>query len=158
MSLLSQKIADAISAETGPGVLAVDDGAYQLTLQLRASNPDIGTSFHELTFGPVNPGHKTLDSLKSWADALVARITYLGEPLAVQEVDTVCEQVQIRSEKPSERIDKLTYYELLINAQGNANLRRFVFDKKTRQRETVPCSLNCETLERLAEDLVRTAG
>ena len=80
------------------------------------------------------------------------------EPLVVLEVDRIGTEVELRSAKPSVRESQLRYYELRLESSGAAHLRRVLFDRDTRTRSTVPCTLGAEALERLVEDFTATAA
>ncbi len=51
-----------------------------------------------------------------------------------------------------------SYYEVRLHGDGRLRLTRVAFDESARSRKTVPCVLTVEALERLADDLVATAG
>ncbi len=76
------------------------------------------------------------------------------EPLKVLEVNDHGGEVQLRSQSPTPRDERRTYYELRLLRQGKLQMERFAFDETTRQRQPIACQLTRETLERLADDIV----
>lgn len=152
---LSRKIAAALDAATGPGVVSAQDGPYTIALNVEQSGT-VGVSLVQLEFASQDHTDWTSDALKAWGDRIAARVTYLMEPLVVIEVDPVGGEVDLRSQSPTSRDGRRTYYEVRMNRQGALRLGRVAFDEQTRRRSTVPCQLTREVIERLADDLVAT--
>jgi hypothetical protein len=150
---LSQKIAGALANAQPPETFVLDDGRFLLALDTRATSP-IGAEVNSLEFGPVGDVDRSLsiDELKAWADRIVARVTYLMEPLVLVEADAEGVEVELRSKRPTPRDGHRSYYEVRLSRQGRARLVRFAFDDATRQRGQVPFQLTREVLERLADD------
>jgi len=92
-----------------------------------------------------------------WATAAAQRVSGLTEPLKVVEIDTARNQAQLRSNVPSQRGEKRSYYELLLSGIGHAVLRRFQTANGTSSRDQVAFAITHETLARLAADLARAA-
>lgn len=157
---LSQKIADALAKASGPYSPALpvtaDEGPHHLTLDVTLGGP-VGFSATDLLFQADGP-ERTIDELKDWADRVAARVTYLMEPLRVVEVDPVGAEVELRSAAPSQRKGVRAYYEVRLRRAGTLNLARVVFDDATRTRRDEPFQMTHEVIERLADDLVDTAG
>ena len=59
-------------------------------------------------------------SLRAWGDRLAARVTYLMEPLVVQEVDAEAGQAELRSQSPTPRADRRSFYEVRLRREGVA--------------------------------------
>jgi hypothetical protein len=64
----------------------------------------------------------------------------------------------MRSQAPTVRNGRRTYYEARLRGDGTLKLTRVVYDEATRNRQSVPCQMTVEVLERLADDLVACAG
>ena len=80
------------------------------------------------------------------------------EPLVVLEHDPIDNQVEIRSESPTHRSGRRTYYEVRLHPRGTLRLSRVSYDEATRRRQPAPCQLTREALERLADDLVASVA
>ena len=157
MTLLSQKIAAALEARPAQGALpckiSVAEGPLRLTLNLTAAGP-VGLAFDALEFATTDRTEWSPEALRSWADRIVARVTYLMEPLIVLEQDKVGGEVELRSQSPTPRQDRRSYYEVRLSPQGTLRLGRVAFDGTTRRRQPAPCQMTIEVLERLTDDLV----
>ncbi len=156
---LSQKIAAALAnAQTTAGPIAVDNGTHRLTLDTVVATT-VAAELNALQFEPIAAPRpdRTVDELKDWADRLVARVTYLMEPLVVFEVDAQGVQVEIRSQSPTPRAGLRSYFEVRLNRAAELRLLRLAYEDATRTRRQVPYQLTREVLERLADDLVATA-
>jgi hypothetical protein len=105
----------------------------------------------------------SMDELVHWAEWICGRVTYLLEPLQIIEVDRRNGIAMIRSKmprRPSERsksADRITYFEMLADRHHHASLRRYQFQRPTRQRGAVPFSLTHDQMDVLVEDLVESA-
>ena len=158
---LSRKIAAAVDECTAPleapREVTVEEGPSRLTLHLNAAGP-VGLAFDALDFATNSRPEWSPEALRGWGDRLTARLTYLMEPLIVLEHDPVENQVEIRSESPTHRSGRRTYYEVRLHARGTVRLSRVSYDEATRRRQPVPCQLTREALERLADDLVASVA
>jgi hypothetical protein len=156
---LSQKIVAALDAQPDVGVLpcdvAVTDRGHRLTLRLTSSGP-VGLAFDSLDFATDVRSHWSPEAIKTWGDRLAARVTYLMEPLVVQEQDELGGEVEIRSHAPTVRGDQRSYYQVRLGQPGAAHLSRVTFDESTRRRRPTPCQMTREVLERLVDDLITT--
>jgi hypothetical protein len=154
---LSRKIADAVdSLPTGgplPCLVEAEAGPTRLALNLTARGP-IGLAFDRLDYVRGDRGDLSPEALRGWGDRLAARLTYLMEPLVVLEVDAQAGEAELRSQAPTPRGDRRSYYEVRLRREGSLNLRRVAFDEQARRRQAVPCQMTLEVLERLADDLV----
>lgn len=155
MSLLSRKIADAVDKQPGPGEVTVAEGRHRISLQLTATSP-LGVALDALEY--IDEGATNLSSvaLRAWAKGLTERLTYLMEPLVLLELDDEAGVAELRSKVPSTRENARSYYEVRIDHAGTIRLRRITFDASDRRRNSVPCQLTREALERLVDDLVET--
>ena len=158
---LSRKIAAAVDEITAPleapREVTVEEGPNRLTLHLNAAGP-VGLAFDSLDFATTSRPEWSPEALRAWGDRLAARLTYLMEPLVVLEHDPIDNQVEIRSESPTHRSGRRTYYEVRLHPRGTLRLSRVSYDEATRRRQPAPCQLTREALERLADDLVASVA
>ncbi|AGA28877.1 hypothetical protein [Singulisphaera acidiphila] len=158
---LSQKIAAALDAlpdiDALPCPLTVEDVPHRLTLNLTAAGP-VGIAFDSLDFATAARSGWSSEDLKAWADRIASRVTYLMEPLVVLEHDKVGGEVELRSQAPTSRGDRRTYFEVRLHHQGRLKLLRIAVDEPSRQRHPTSCQMTREVLERLADDLVESVG
>ena len=153
---LSRKIADAVESLTAatemPLLVEAEAGAARLALNLTARGP-VGIAFDGLDYALADRRDLSADDLRKWGDRLAARLTYLMEPLVVLEVDAQAGEAALRSQAPTPRGDRRSFYEVRLRRQGSLHLQRIAFDETARRRQVVPCQMTVEVLERLADDL-----
>jgi len=158
---LSQKIAAALDARPENGALpcriTVEDEPNRLTLGLTASGP-VGMAFDRLNFATLARTDWSAEDLKAWADRIASRVTYLMEPLVVLEHDKVGGEVELRSQTPTPRGDRRSYFEVRLNHHGAMTLSRIAVDDTSRKRQPTLCQMTREVLERLTDDLVESVG
>ena len=97
------------------------------------------------------------DQLKSVAQQLSSRITYLLDPISPIEVDAEGCTVQMRSNPPHKEDGRTTYYELLVSRAGRITLERYERISKA-ERRTIPAEVTREVLLRLINDFSAAAG
>jgi hypothetical protein len=154
----SRKIDDAVKTFSPPGELDLDlDEGGSLSLSLTEAGP-VGVAFARLTFTAADRSERAPEALQAWADRLSARVTYLMEPLIVVEHDREAGAVAVRSQAPTVRNDRRTYYEVRLARHGTLTMTRMAYDESTRRRAPIPCQMTLEALERLADDLAACAG
>jgi hypothetical protein len=158
---LSKKIAAALDENTKayvlPCTVTVEDAPNKLTLHLTALDA-VGLAFSPMEFASSTREEWSAQALKDWADRLTKRVTYLMEPLKVIEVDPAGGEVQVRSQSPTPRAEKRSYYEMRLFKSGTLRMERFAYDEAARERRSVPCQLTREVLERLADDIAASVG
>jgi hypothetical protein len=158
---LSKKIAAALDENTRayalPCSVTIEEGPFRLTLHLTGLDT-VGVAFNSLEFAVTNRTEFSSEALRAWGERVAGRVRYLMEPLQVLEVDAQGGEVQIRSQSPTPRNEQRSYYELRLFRQGNLRMDRYAVDEATRQRRPIPCQLTREVLERLADDMVASAG
>ncbi len=156
---LSQKIAaavdDLVQNQAPPSAIQVEDGPYRLEIPVGQASP-VGIDCRGFRFAASDRAERSLDDLKAWGNRLAKRVTYLMEPLAVQEADPVGGEVLLRSQNPTTRNGRRTFYEVRLRG-GSLNFQRIAFDEATRKSQEIACQFTRETLERLVDDLVATA-
>ena len=155
---LSRKIADAVDSPAPdasmPILVQAEASPFRLALNLIARGP-IGLAFEGLDYARTDRADLSTEALRGWGDRLAGRLTYLMEPLVVLEVDAQAGEAELRSQVPTPRGDRKGFYEVRLRREGSLHLhRRVAFDGITRRRETIPCQMTTEVLERLADDLV----
>ena len=121
-----------------------------------ATGGPVGLAIDVLEYQAIDHIPLSHPNLKAWGDRLAAKLTYLMEPLVVLEVDAEGGQAELRSQAPAQREAKRTYYELRLNRDATLSLGRIAYDEITRKRESIPCQLTREALERLADDLAES--
>lgn len=99
-----------------------------------------------------------IDVLKTWAEALSRRITYLLENIGPLEVDPDAGHVLIRSTPPDQQADRTQFYEIVLQTRlpGQFSLRRFRSEKGKPGRTQVDMHATHEVLVKLVGDLVAT--
>jgi hypothetical protein len=157
MSPLSRKIADALDGGTNNWPLSVAESPHVATIDLTSASP-AGVAFNRLDFAIEGAAERSIDALTDWGNRLAARLTYLMETLVVLETDPLGGEVELRSRTPTPRGGKRSYYELRLRRDASLSLVRVAYDESTRRRETIPCQLTREALDRLVDDLVALAG
>jgi hypothetical protein len=154
---LSRKIADAVeSLPPGgplPSPVVAETAEARLGIHLTARGP-VGIAFDGLDYALADRRDLSADDLRKWGARLAARLTYLMEPLVVLEVDAEAGEAELRSQAPTPRGDRRSFYEVRLRREGSLRLRRTAYDEQARHRQAVPCQMTLEVLERLADDLV----
>jgi len=95
--------------------------------------------------------------LASVAEALVAELNFLLEPLAVLEKDTLSQSIQLRSSPPHRDADCVSYFELTLNAQS-LTLMRYRVPRHSAGRQLTTMVFTYETLQRLCQNLDAAAA
>lgn len=154
---LSQKIVSAVNQRSDPSLLPAtvwaEQAGHRISLELTAAGP-VGLAFDHLDYTAAERAERSPEALRAWADRLAVRITYLMEPLKILEHDRLAGAVEVRSQAPSRRNARRTYYEVIVRKDGTVTLSRISYDETTSSRECVPCQTTVEVLERLADDFV----
>jgi hypothetical protein len=135
-----------------------DPNGLALTVDL-ISVESLGVSCEELRLSVPGMSTTSLDLLKTWANGLCRRITYLLETLNPLEFDAQGNQVLIRSNPPdTATTGRPRYYEVQLAAHGGGkfSLRRFEADATSGGRIPVPLRITHEQLAKLVNDLVAT--
>ncbi len=98
------------------------------------------------------------DQLKSWADSLSQRLSYLLEDIGPVEFDPNSGQALLRSTKPSNDGTTKRYYELILsaNSSGSFVFQRYESIAGQHGRQPVDMQLTREVVSRLLNDLVET--
>jgi hypothetical protein len=114
----------------------------------------LSCAFRELRLSAEELKYVPFDTLKIWADALCNKVTYLLEHIGPLELDAEAQTVLIRSTPPTRQPDQTTFYELLVQAPGTLNLRRY--NRAAHHSDRDPCDMQTthEVLVKLVSDIV----
>jgi hypothetical protein len=151
---LSQKIAAGVAevvGAPGPATIHAEDGPHSIAVPLALATP-MGIECDGFEFRTAEEGEKSLDDLKAWGGRLASRVTYLMEPLALLEADPLGGEVLLRSQSPTPRNGRRSFYEVRIGRSGALHFDRIAYDEAARSRRKVPCQFTGEVLERLVDD------
>lgn len=99
----------------------------------------------------------SLERLKTVAEDLSRRLTYLLEPISPVEVDADQCIVQLRSNPPQRDEAGACYYELLVQRGGRLSLCRWTKESGAPRRQ-VPTQVTREVFFRLVADFSAAAG
>ncbi len=162
---LSLDLAAALTPLTGQSfapahTVTVSDGSgITLGIDLLAVEL-VGVACQELRLEVPSLSAANLDTLKTWANGLCQRITYLLENLGPLEYDAQGNEVLIRSAPPdtSSTPGKTKYYEVQLSSlgAGRFSLKRIEADRSTGDRVAVSLRITHEQLAKLVNDLTAT--
>jgi hypothetical protein len=141
----------------GPLELVASQGVLEVRCRFSAAEK-LGCALERVQVSSAAPARLAPVDLAARAGAWCDRIKYLSEPLRVVEIDAAAGAALMRSDAPRLRGSLLGYYELLADADGRADLRRYVYDRAINRRDVSPFVVTPEQLERLLDDLVAVAG
>ena len=148
-----------LAGSSGPQTsTATLSGPDQVALEIDFVAVDsMSCSFRELRIHVPDLASAGFDVLKSWAEALSKRVTYLLENLGPLEFDPDAGEVLLRSTKP-DTADGTQYYEILLKTStaGSFSLRRYRAEKGIPGRTPVDLQTTHEVLHKLVRDLVET--
>lgn len=134
-------------------------GPNQVELDIDLTAVDtMSCSFREIRLRVPSLVDAGTETLKSWANALSTRVTYLLENIGPLEIDADSGKVLIRSTPPDQQSNATTFYEIILqsHADGNFSLRRFRSEKGQPGRQPVDIQTTREVLTKLIDDLVET--
>ena len=148
-SIIRQKLSEAPAANTRHQFVA-DDPHSGWTLYLTAERRDAWTAVTwEMCLRRAASG----GDVASWAQRVAQRSSGLLEALRVVEVDLANNKALIRSEPPTERDGKVSYYEVVLEGAASALVRRFEATHTSGNREQVAFVLTNEVLAKWMGDL-----
>jgi len=151
--ILLQKLAKW-RPDTGRQTLDVTDPAGDWSAALTAECVDVvGCRLWELALR--RPGQSPAVDLRARAETICRRVTGLLEPLRLLEVDGGRNVALLRSEQPGQRGEDRFYYEVVLEADGAATVRRFQAPGRDEpRRRQVAFTLTHEVLAKLVGDLI----
>lgn len=114
----------------------------------------LGCAFRELRLSAEELKNVPFDRLRAWADELCRKVTYLLEHIGPLEADAEAQTVLIRSTPPTRQPDQTTFYEMLVQAPGRLNLRRYTRTGQNSNRRPCDMQTTHEVLVRLVNDIV----
>ena len=151
--MLLQKLAEWCPTAGERQTLNLSDEASGWAVAVTADRCDrLGVLLWEVGLqrrGPTPEGQ----ALATWANSIPGQVTGLLESLHVVEIDTLRNEALLRSEEPTQRKEKLAYYELIFRGTHEAVVRRYQGSPHSGRREQVPFALTHEVLAKLARDL-----
>jgi hypothetical protein len=114
----------------------------------------LGCAFRELRVAVNELNGVPSERLKTWADHLCRKVTYLLEHIGPLEVDAQAQTVLIRSTPPSRLPAQTAFYEILVKAPGILSLKRYT--RAAGEPDRLPCDIRIthEVLMKLVDDLV----
>jgi len=135
----------------------VDDAVGGWNAAVTAEHVDVvGCRLWELTLRR-NTEAPTVE-LAARARHVCERVTGLLEPLCLVEVDAPRQIALLRSEQPGQRGEERFYYEVLLEGNGGAALRRYQTPHAGKpRRQQVSFTLTHEALAKLVRDLCQQA-
>lgn len=133
--------------------LTVDDAAGGWSAAVTAEHVDVvGCRLWELTLRRT--AETPIVELAARAKQICERVTGLLEPLCLVEVDAPRQIALLRSEQPGQRGDERFYYEVLLEGNGGAAVRRYQTPHAGGpRRQQVGFTLTHEALAKLVRDL-----
>jgi hypothetical protein len=113
----------------------------------------VGCRLWELALRRTGPTPSV--DLRTRAEAICQRVTGLLEPLRLLEVDGARNVALLRSEQPGQHGEDRLYYEVTLEADGAANVRRYQAPRRDEpRRQQVAFTLTHEVLAKLVRDLI----
>jgi hypothetical protein len=152
---LLQRLAEWRPTGEERSVLTIPDQGTGWTATLTADRcDDLGCRLWEVQLRRTREAGPGV-TLLSWANRVAEEVTGLLEPLRVVEIDTQRNEAQLRSDEPTQRRDKLFYYEVLLRGTREAVLRRYNMAASSSRREQVTFTLTHEVLAGFITDVAR---
>jgi hypothetical protein len=156
--MVLQKLADWQAAGTGRQALAVTDQDSGWSVQFSCDqHDDLAIALWEVVV--CRPGVAAADVrqfLSQWAQR-VSGLTGLLEPLKLLEIDHQRVEALLRSDEPARREGALFYYEIILQGDRQALVRRYRGATPGTPREQISFTLTHEALAKLVRDLAEGA-
>ena len=152
-----QKIANWRPAGDKRQALLIPDGGSGWAVELQADRCDeLGCRVWEITLRRTRKTEVQSLTLQAWADRAAKRVTGLLEGLRVVEVDPGRNEALLRSDTPTSREQRVSYFEILLRGTKSATLRRFrAYQEPGHHREQVSFPLTHEALAKVVTDLTQ---
>ena len=123
-----------------------------LQVRLKLSDWDrLGCLLERLEIRNPRGGTFGLDAAR-----IEAKVTYLGEPLAVIEAEDGKKTI-LRSAPPRRDGEEVGFFEMVLDRSEGLSLVRYAFDRVRGERSITPAPLTISTLDRLLTDLLALA-
>ncbi len=152
---IKRSLAAAGTFSSGQQVVEASDGPRRIACELVALD-SLACAFNRLTLHADSLTQLSTDQLKSAAEQLSARLTYLLEPISPIEIDSQGCMVQLRSSPPQKDDNGTSYYELLVSRAGQISLIRYSRAPGA-TRTIIPAQVTREVLLRLVSDFAAVA-
>jgi hypothetical protein len=108
----------------------------------------IGCELHSLEVDRAQPA----PPINTWAEAVAAKVTGLGEPVKVLEIDPISHFATLRSTTPTTQQSRTTYFEIKLIHPQYAYVCRFQYDQAAgTSRQSVPFTLTHEALAQVID-------
>lgn len=105
----------------------------------------------------LDVGHSREGPLALDPGRIEDQVTYLGERLQVIETEENRGISILRSAPPRIEGEVISFFEMVLDRAKGLSLVRYEYDRRRRERTSVPLSLTRDTLERLLMDLIGLA-
>ncbi len=152
----TQNILSSLASFTsGKHALDLSESGQRLSADLVALD-GLALAFDHVTLSSDALTTAPIEKLRTVADALSRRLTYLLEPISPIEVDADQCVVQMRSNPPQRDDNGTRYYELLVRRGGELSLRRFQ-KQPGGTREAISAHVTHEVFLRLVGDFGEAA-
>jgi hypothetical protein len=152
---LKQALAGLTLSSSDPQTLELSSARQALRIELAALD-GLACSFTVIAITLPALTGASATALKSHAEALSKRLTYLLEPISPIETDSQGCTVQMRSMPPHKEDNVTSYYELLVSREGRLSLVRYRRSPGN-ARERIAAHVTREVLVRLVGDLTAPA-
>jgi len=131
-------------------VLAVDD---ELRVYLKLADCDrLGCLLEKLNLEQTKDGRVAFDPVR-----IAAKVTYLGERLAVIETEGRKGRTILRSCPPRTDGEAIGFFEMVLDQSMGLSLERYTYDARMGTRKRVATPLTRDFLDRLIRDLIELA-
>jgi hypothetical protein len=154
-AMVLQRIADWRPSGTGRELLSIQDPSSGWIVQLvsdRQAEFSIALWEMEIRWSG-NLATNPLQALTQWARH-VSNLSGLLESVPIVEIDHQRIQALLRSTEPAQRDGHGFYYEILLEADRGASVRRYQCAKPGIRREQVAFVLTHEALAKLVREVV----
>jgi len=154
-STVLKKLSEWRPAGSGRQALAIaDEGSGYSAVVAADRADDLSCLAWEVSLRRCS-GAVAAEVVGPWAERVASRVSGLGQPLKVVEVDQQRGEAQLRSEDPVTRGEQRYYYEVLLRGAGEALLRRYQIPTEPKQqRQQVAFPITHETLAQVTAELV----
>ena len=131
----------------------IDAMVGDLRVRLKLADWDrLGCLLERLEIRQAQGGSFGLDPAR-----IEAKVTYLGETLALIEAEEGGKKAILRSAPPRRDGEEVCFFEMVLDRSEGLSLVRYAYDCGRRERSAVPAPLTISTLDRLLTDLLSLA-
>lgn len=151
-NILRQKLVETPILKERHELLAAGPGlAWSATVAFNKRDELSGLVW-EITLTRTGP-EPAGEALASWAERIAAKITGLMEPLRVVEIDPARNEGFLRSEQPTQRDNRVEYFEVFLKGTRQALVRRYQSTGSNARRAQAPFAVTHDSLAKLVEDI-----